>query len=159
MECIAAQQRLPPPGRLAQGLNRNERPTQNEPSMRGYSLHQQCSWWATFWYRVHDVQLFRHVSVELQLPGCASRAVRTPSSSACVRVGVRGGVDIQRIQKRRRGNVFSHRIGQCVVVLLQDRKLSNFGDSVGLRFRQPRNLGCQGCWNLPGRNVAGRKIL
>jgi hypothetical protein len=55
-------------------------------------------------------------------------------------IGVRGGVDIQRIQKRRRGNVFSHRIGQSAVVLLQDRKLSNFGDSVGCASGNPGTL-------------------
>jgi len=55
-------------------------------------------------------------------------------------IGVRGGVDIHRIQKRRRGNVLSHRIGQYVVVLLQDRKLSNFGDSVGM-LRDARRAG------------------
>jgi len=50
--------------------------------------------------------------------GVTSPIAHFTSPSARVRVGVRGGVDLRRVQRRRGCDVFGHRVSQRVVVLL-----------------------------------------
>jgi hypothetical protein len=157
MEYVAVQQRLPPPGRSAQGGADEpefppERITVRESAERLHeapvfaylasALPVALNRNTTNSKRTLDATMFATSAMLLAVnafgTGIAMCSLSGMFGSNCI--GVRDGVDIQRNQKRRRGNVLSHRIGQYVVVLLQDRKLSNFGDSVGCASGNPGTL-------------------
>jgi hypothetical protein len=132
MEYVAVQQRLPPPGRSAQGgADEPEFPPER------ITVRESAE-------RLHEAPVFAYLAsalpVALNRNTTNSKRTLDATMFATSAMFLADGVDIQRNQKRRRGNVLSHRIGQYVVVLLQDRKLSNFGDSVGCASGNPGTL-------------------